>query len=286
MARNIKDLDADLVKAEDKIHNILVELGSVPTQYPTVLFRVLKLEKDTSKLTTDVAATNTAVAELQNKFKQYRWLVIGLVAAFQVFKVDIQAFKLDITLLKEWKRNDAIAGLKNSATIMKATYSKEAKAAVKDEFNKRYESASKSLRAKFSKQARQALDAEIQKKKDDAKAQAKADNLASLRSQLDSAYLPQAKDTEIQNALKGANDANAKIDKLVKHLKEAGDKIKQNAATPQTAPPVNAKGKHSKNNQNNQNQNNRNSQGNQATKKELAEIKRSVTALSEALAGV
>ncbi|MGW1779094.1 hypothetical protein ACWCQQ_08125 [Streptomyces sp. NPDC002143] len=285
MARDIKGLDADLVKAEEKIRDILLELGSVPTtQYPTVLFRLLKLENDSSKLTTDVAATNTAVAELKNKFKEYRWMVIGLVAGLQLFKVDIQAFKLDITLLKEWKRNDVAAGLKNSTQYMKATYDAGARAAVKDEFKKRYESATKRVHALYSKQARDALKAEKDREKDKAKEQAKAAELSSLRSHLDPVYLLKSKEQEIDIKIKDvlgeANRAHSRIDDLVNKLRAAGQ-----AGTPKAAPSnnnqKNQKNQHSKNNRNNQN-----NQGNQATKKELAELKSSVTALSQALAGI
>ncbi|MEU9264316.1 hypothetical protein AB0E04_02535 [Streptomyces sp. NPDC048251] len=252
--RDLKQLDTDLQTAENSITAIKNELGAVPSgNTRTILFRIGELEKLSATVTrieTNVVATDAAITQLKEKFKEFRWMVLGLAVSLQLFKLDIQAFKLDITLFKEWKKNDVIAGAKASPTYLKAL---------------------------FSKQARDALAAEKQRKKDEKKLKSdlekalkgipgRVDRIeqsikpSTLRSHFDTVYFQKSKAQPIYQGIRAArteaDKANQAIDVLRNKLKAAG-----NAGSPNAKPPKNAK-------------------------KDVTDLRASVKDLSEALAGI
>ncbi|MFI7500516.1 hypothetical protein ACIBVL_18820 [Streptomyces sp. NPDC049687] len=251
MTRDVKQLDADLKTAEASIGSIMTELGSLPTSSPTILFRVNELEKLPPSLT----RLETDVATLKQKFKLWRWMFIGAVIGLQALKIDMQLFKLDMTLVKEWKAKDVASGFKNATRYTKELFDKQAKAA-----RIANETAEKDRKA-ADKALKEELDAKLKNIPQKVEDLQKAVEPNALRRKLDPFYFEKSHvdglRKDIRHAQDTADKVNRDLDDLRNKLKRAGT-----ASTPDRP--------RKKNN----------------AKQDVTALRESVTSLSVALAGL
>ncbi|WP_329554526.1 hypothetical protein [Streptomyces sp. NBC_00696] len=257
MPRSLAQVDRDLEKAENNIRDIRAELGKAPSNKPNVMTRLSDLEKlspTVSQLRAEIDATDVTIKEMKKNYKEFRLMMIGLVVGLQLFKVDIQALKLDITLFKEWKKKDASNFLKSAAQFTKDLFDKQGK----------------QTRLQLEAQEKQRKEDEEKEKKElEAKLKGipgRVDHLegsvktASLRNELDRFYYQKSHaeglHKGIHRAQESADKANREIESLVTRLRKAGT----------GASGAGGSGKNGK--------------------KNINDLRASVTALSQALAGI
>ncbi|MFG2376086.1 hypothetical protein ACGFY9_32000 [Streptomyces sp. NPDC048504] len=257
MPRSLAQVDRDLETAEKNIRDIRTELGKAPSNKPNVMIRLSDLEKlspTVSQLRADADATDVTIKEMKKNYKEFRLMMLGLVVGLQFFKIDIQALKLDITLIKEWKRKDAGNFLKSAAQFTREMFDKQGK----------------QTRLQLEAQEKQRKEDEEKDKKElEAKLKGipgRVDHLegaikpGSLRNELDRFYYQKSRaeglHKGIHRAQESADKANREIESLVTRLHKAGADASGSGGS----------GKHVRQN--------------------LNEMKASVTALSQALAGI
>lgn len=255
MGRDPAQLDTDLATAENDITALKNELGKIPSGNPkTVLQRLTTLEQlppVVTQLGTDVKTHGADIKVLQEKIKALRWMLLAAVVSLQFFKLDIQAFKIDITLFKEWKKNDVVEGFKNAGKHTKALFSKQARLALTAENQRKADA--KELKKEF-ENALKGLPERVDKLEEAVKP-------SSLRSELDRFYYQKSHAEGLHKGIRRAQDAadkaNRDIDSLRTKLRQAGS-----AGAPK---PPNAKS---------------------SARQDVTKLRASVTALSQALAGL
>ncbi|MFD7132373.1 hypothetical protein [Streptomyces sp. NPDC059894] len=255
MGRDPAQLDTDLTTAEDDIRAIKKELGSIPSgNRKTVLDRLTELEKLTpvvTQLGADVKTHGADITTLKEKMKTYRWMLLGAVAGLQFFKLDIQGFKMDITLFKEWKKKDVAEGFKNAAKHTKALFSAQARATLAGE--KQRKADEKRLKDDF-----EAALKGIPQRVDTLE---EAVTPSALRKKLDPFYYQKSHAEDLRKGISRAQDtadkANRDIDSLRTKLRQSGS-----AGAPK--PP----------------------QMKSSARQEVTRLRASVTALSQALASI
>ncbi|KKZ73029.1 hypothetical protein VO63_14690 [Streptomyces showdoensis] len=112
-------MDQDVAAAEKEIGILRADVNAHATSIQTLTTQMGNLPQG-QNVAARLAGIDTKLLDMSNKFKEFRYLVFGLAATGTLVKFDIQAIKIDLTLLKKIDEKNVWNFLKLRTGIEKA----------------------------------------------------------------------------------------------------------------------------------------------------------------------